>query len=392
MAEHKDKLLLGAIVSGLLAIVTLFAVDLLFIPMLFMVVSTASAAFVFYSQQQTVSQTSQPDNVPSSIESEVAATIDEINKLLESEVDIIKQEHMRVTELVRDAVSGISNSFKTMQDLVSEQQGMINHVLDRNQHIGDEEHTSLESFIVDSNKTLEDFVSVIINTSKQSLKTMSYTDEMVKKFDGIFSLLEQVESLASQTNLLALNAAIEAARAGDAGRGFAVVANEVRSLSVSSTDLNNDIRSEVSSAQQTIANLRESVEVMASADMTPTLRAKDKVAVMMEHVGDVNTQTKEAVEKLAHISPQISDTASLGVRSLQFEDLTYQSLDSLNINIENLLLLGEQLASVGENGDMLEKLEAIQSHCKALKSKSQQKDQFRSVSQSSMDEGEVELF
>ena len=98
---------------------------------------------------------------------------------------------------------------------------------------------------------------------------------MIAQFDSIFSLLGQVENLANQTNLLALNAAIEAARAGEAGRGFAVVANEVRELSINSTELNEDIRNKISGAQGIISQLRTSVESMASADMTPTLKAKE---------------------------------------------------------------------------------------------------------------------
>ncbi|REL26585.1 chemotaxis protein [Thalassotalea euphylliae] len=341
---------------------------------------------------QSISQSGDQRKTEHGDDSVLRASLTEMSALIAHEVSVIEQEHQRVTGLVRDAIGGISYSFKSLQALSQEQQQMISEVIDTNQNIGDEGKTTLASFVSDSNKTLEDFVGVIINTSKQSLETMSYTDEMVKQIGGIFSLLEQVENLASQTNLLALNAAIEAARAGDAGRGFAVVANEVRALSENSTDLNNDIRTEISLAQQTIEKLRGSVEVMASADMTSTLRAKDNVSVMMKHVGDVNDKTQTIVERLAAISGQIDETAVTGVRSLQFEDLTYQTLDSLTLNLNNLAKLNQALAKISSVDDIEQPLRELQQLCAEGLASSQQANQARTVSQSSMDEGDVELF
>jgi len=85
---------------------------------------------------------------------------------------------------------------------------------------------------------------------------MAFTDEMVKQFDSVFALLEQVERIATQTNLLALNAAIEAARAGEAGRGFAVVAMKLDRFPVSSTELNENIRREINLAKGTISKYK----------------------------------------------------------------------------------------------------------------------------------------
>jgi methyl-accepting chemotaxis protein len=270
---------------------------------------------------------------------------------------------------------------------------MISTIISNNKNVGDDKNTTLSSFVHDSSKTLDDFVSVIITTSKQSLESMAYTDEMVKQLEGIFNLLSQVENIASQTNLLALNAAIEAARAGDAGRGFSVVANEVRSLSVNSTELNNDIRNEISLAQSIIDNLRKSVEIMASADMTSTLEAKDKVTLMVEHVSNVNKETNLVVDGLAALAPQIADTVATGVRSLQFEDLTFQALASLNDNLVAIESLSEQLALFdNKRGDCAEQLLNIQQNCQAMVEDTIHADSKRTVSQSSMDEGEIDLF
>ncbi|WP_286235704.1 methyl-accepting chemotaxis protein [Thalassotalea sediminis] len=319
--------------------------------------------------------------------------LNKVEQVIELQVSVIEKEISRTKTLVKDAVAGISDSFHYLQSLSVEQQQMINSVLENSQGIGDDHSTTLEEFVLDSGKTLESFVEVIVNTSKQSLQTMSYTDDMVEQFDGIFNLISQVENLASQTNLLALNAAIEAARAGEAGRGFAVVANEVRTLSVSSTELNNDIRLQISDAKAIIEKLRGSVEQMASADMTSTLEAKNNVSVMMQQVRDMNEQSAHIVEELATISPKISETVALAVRSLQFEDLTYQSLASLEHNLASLKQLSTRIESFdAQSDDASSQLIALANDCQTIIDNTHEMDSKRSVSQSSMDEGDVELF
>ncbi|PKI16143.1 methyl-accepting chemotaxis protein [Colwellia sp. 12G3] len=324
----------------------------------------------------------------------IHSVIFELQQFIHQEINIVEKELQRTKVLVADAVTGISESFKHLQNLSEDQQQMIQLLISHSGNMEDGKGGSLESFVTDSNKTLDDFVGVIINTSKQSLVTMTYTDDMVSQFDSIFKLLSQVEGLASQTNLLALNAAIEAARAGEAGRGFAVVANEVRSLSVGSTKLNEDIRTEINNAKAIIAKLRGSVETMASADMTSTLEAKDKMTVMMSHVEDVNNQTTRSVDELAIIAPKITEAVNTGVRSLQFEDLTRQSLESLQMNVSSLHEISDALATFVKNPSITvhQQLITLKTTCQQVYYKTQQSEGSRSVKQLNMDEGEIDLF
>jgi len=394
MSKIKISLYLSCIISLLLWINYLvIQAEILFILLFF-----ALTLLLIFSASQihriAVNTSTAESSMPVVDDELIHSVIFELQQFIHQEVNIVEKELQRTTEIVADAVTGISDSFKHLQGLSEEQQEMIQLLISHSGSMEDEKGTSLENFVADSNKTLDDFVGVIINTSKQSLETMTYTDDMVAQFDSIFKLLSQVEGLASQTNLLALNAAIEAARAGEAGRGFAVVANEVRSLSVGSTELNEDIRTEINNAKEIIAKLRGSVETMASADMTSTLKAKEKMTEMMIHVEQVNHQTNNSVEELAIIAPKIVDAVCLGVRSLQFEDLTRQSLESLQMNVSSLHEISDVLATFDKNRNIAvhQQLMKLKQTCQQVYHDTRQSEGSRSVKQLNMDEGEVELF
>ena len=396
--QNNQKLLLwlGLVGAGLISIDQLFvnSVPLSLITALIIMLVLATLLKQAYDSAKDATQV-EVDIDEHKIDNTVLhGMFDQLNGVLSQQVRIIETEIDRTMGLVGEAVEGISSSFKYLQNFTNEQQLMITAVNDHNKSIGDKEGSTLEDFVLNSRNTLEDFVETIIHSNRQSTEIMSFTDQVGSQFDVIFKLLAQVESLASQTNLLALNAAIEAARAGDAGRGFAVVANEVRALSLSSTELNNVIRKETASAKDIVEQLRNSVELMVSADMTSTVKAKDRFTVMMDHVSDANKQTRLVVDELTLLAPQITDKVNLGVRSLQFEDLTYQTLDSLKLNISNIYDISAELNSFENHKqfDVTAHLLKVQQRCKEMVMEVNDVDQKRSVSQSTMDEGEIELF
>lgn len=319
--------------------------------------------------------------------------MEDLSQILAYETKEVDQELQRVDNLLSDAVNVMSDSFLKLNHLSQQQRQLAEEVIARKSS-DDGDSLDMEAFIQETNDALNLFIKIILDTSRSSLETVQQIDDMVEKLDGIFALISNVEELAAQTNLLALNASIEAARAGEAGRGFSVVANEVRNLSVSSSELNGQIRGHIEKAQSTISALRTSAASAASIDMSQTIETKDKMEQMLQDMADLNIFLGDRVEGLTSLGVEIGTATEGAVRSLQFQDIVSQTLTAINHNI-NVINETTQIVSgisIKEDEDNKESIQIFSEHCKTAQNNSKTKVDQRSVSQQSMDEGEVELF
>lgn len=88
-------------------------------------------------------------------------------------------------------------------------------------------------------------------------KVYKALEKLVEQSGDISRITNSITEISKQTNILSLNAAIEAARAGAAGRGFAVIADEVRHLSVQTSDSSILISRIIGELQESMAEFQE---------------------------------------------------------------------------------------------------------------------------------------
>ncbi|MFZ5594262.1 MAG: methyl-accepting chemotaxis protein [Pseudomonadota bacterium] len=191
-------------------------------------------------------------------------------------------------------------------------------------------------FTEETAATLQYLVDLLVDTGKQSVKTVYKIDDMVREMDEIFSLLADVKMIADQTNLLALNAAIEAARAGEAGRGFAVVASEVRKLSQYSGKVSDQIRAQAQKTKEMIGGAREIVGELAKRDMNVAITAKGRVSEMLSSIKQMNDTISEKLADIGEKTRKINADVNTAVRALQFEDIVGQLLGYVEARLGNI--------------------------------------------------------
>ena len=147
---------------------------------------------------------------------------------------------------------------------------------------------------------------------------------------------------------------------------------------------------------ETELNRTRVIVEQAVGDIASSFKSLQKLTTNQQTVikDGVESNIAEVVNTLANISPRISEAVSQGVRSLQFEDLTRQSLESLEANIQSIHDISDVLISFEQNREtpVHDQLLSLKERCQNIYHQTKQAEEARSVKQLTMDEGDVDLF
>lgn len=154
---------------------------------------------------------------------------------------------------------------------------------------------------------------------EQTRKASTHLDALNRSAQEIGKIIEFITNISDQTNLLALNATIEAARAGDAGKGFAVVANEIKGLSMQTTNAAEEIKREITEIRRatgeavreigqvlkTVDGIDEMVRSVAAATEEQSGATRD----IAGNISESSTALQEVTENVAQASTVSGDVA-----------------------------------------------------------------------------------
>ena len=295
----------------------------------------------------------------------------------------------QVQDLLADAIVKLLDSFNGMQNLIQRQQNAARGFVRATEGgKGDS--------LVDITQAFQELTSTIINNSRVGLELAEDMDIVNQKVKEILGVLADIDGIAKQTNLLALNAAIEAARAGEYGKGFAVVADEVRKLSSRSEQFSQQIRTTVSGVKEAIQKAHQSIDHMASLDMSFVVASKQKVEEALARAQRVENM-EEVIAQQADIAREIDVVVGRAITSLQFQDMVGQLLQHSNARIGSMQAAWGRLgdwsleASQGQAAGR-ESIDLMRAEIGEIFALADEKSKHKSVRQEKMETGGIDLF
>lgn len=325
--------------------------------------------------------------------------IEHLSGCIEQEANCFRAELEQLKSMLADAVNTMSHSFNSLHSLTSGQAAIVRSLVSDLEGAVDNGTNSLNfsQFTRETDNVLQFFIDHILQISKQSMEMVAVINDVGGHMAHVEKLLGDVQKIADQTNLLALNAAIEAARAGEAGRGFAVVAGEVRNLSKNSDKFSEEIKLVVKASKDNIHDAQTMIEVMASKDMNVAISSKASIDKMMEDIAVINDNISRNVGEISRLTNRIENSVGDAVRGLQFEDMTRQLIEYLQFNLQHFNSLQDEIRvglGVFKTGNTSNWQGQLIEGADRLRNMQQQWRVRKSniVSQSSMEEGDVDLF
>lgn len=334
--------------------------------------------------------------------------VNAFKKLLGVTSDTLKEQLIELNEeatqiqgILSNAIKGLMESFKGLETESCEQKDMVFNLIDTKSDDSDNLN-NIKSMTEEATNTLHVFVDNVRSMSEQSMELVTSLNKIKEDYNKVLNLLDEMDSISAQTNLLALNAAIEAARAGEQGRGFAVVADEVRSLSQRSKSFSDQIRNQFNHTGETINIAAAQVGSMASTDMNLAISSKEGLDYLISNIEQSNEETTAQLNRISTISDSLNLHVNQALQSLQFEDIIIQLIDHMSKRVNALCLLSKmpgkfqsEFASVDDEEEqkiILANAASKIDECIAEIDQNLSTIKASPVSQSSMDEGGIEMF
>jgi methyl-accepting chemotaxis protein len=293
----------------------------------------------------------------------------------------------QIRSIISDAVSQLGAGFEQILSESKAQQQLLVALLTQ----VDGEATSsgrVSRFVTQSNRLVSDVAESLKQASQRTLRLAEKLGSVDASLRKLTSLTNHVADVSEQIRVLSINAKLEAARACKEGGGFSAVASAVEDLSRNFGSLTQEIRETVVEARATLTEAVTTTQAAAVVDERTAVAARTEVVQLHTDTASLNREMGESLRQMRKIGASVQAGFGRCIRGLQFDDLVRQICIVAQQRVSVCRSILTAASSRAETpGSAVFSSEELHQRLATLKT-----PQHRSVQQSSVDAGEVELF
>ena len=329
------------------------------------------------------------------VQHEVSHICEDFSAFSQEEFSIARSELGNMRSIINSASESLGHNLSGLESDSENQLALLRHLVDElieatSQKQQEEQQLGMQQHSQESERIVAELINQINNVVNSASNIGNQFGVIQEHVNAVDEMIGDIINITSQTNLLALNAAIEAARAGEAGRGFAVVADEVRTLSQRTDQFSEQIRKQIEAIKSDLEQINHTVVDVASTDMGEQLNLQNQIHDMWQDVAKLTDKATGQSQAINEIAERIREYVLSSVLSLQFGDLTVQSIDSIDARLKQLADLMNESIRMTQNPSDHAAINTLKAKLETLKSTSKQFE--LNDKQQNMEEGSIDLF
>jgi methyl-accepting chemotaxis protein len=229
-----------------------------------------------------------------------------------------------VIEYTDEASMNLSRSFMNINKQAKQQVQEVSSVFGTLSEDGNEGE---ESVLVVVRETLDQLINNFKTLTELIKNNQKATAKIIEHTDTIRDIVRKTGEIADNSKVLAINATIEAARAGEQGKGFSVVAGEFKKLSEDSETANTEIQQIVETVAEQTKSVHKETEEGVKKSEEITQQAEQQFQETLGQIDSTIAETKSKLEDLSKHAESLAKDISNIVVSIQFQDITRQRIE-----------------------------------------------------------------